>query len=127
MRIEISAIEQSTADTKGNLAAVGLLTRQSDRHLLLMEIATAAKLIEHLCSAGLVALQAQGGDESRVETFDASLVPDAVAAGIRPTGEVDLVLRFGRLTLAARLDAEKARSLGAELCRAGIEGPSTRQ
>lgn len=128
MRIEIEEVEQAGSDTKGVFAVIGVRSPKKDRHMLVMPIQTAAKMIGMLCKCGMAAHQARGGDETAVVTKDFPVSPDAVAAGIRPTGEgVDLVLRFGQLSMSVALDSSDAKSLAEALQQALAQGPATRQ
>lgn len=127
MKLEIDDIEQSATDTKGEFAIAGIRTCDNNRHMLVMELHTAAKLIGSLCSSGNLAMQTRGTGSTSVTTTDFPVVPTTVAAGIRSTGEVDLVLPFGQLSMSAILDPSSARSLAEQLLKAIAEGPQVRQ
>jgi hypothetical protein len=128
VKIEIAEVETAATDTKGVFSVLGVRGPNQDRHMLVMPTDTAARMIGMLCKSGLLAHQARGGDESEMVTKDFPVSPDAVAAGIHPTGEgVDLVLRFGQVSLSVSLDASDAKSLAQELQQAVTQGPATRQ
>lgn len=127
MRIEIADIEQSTSDTKGEFAVVGVRTPKNDRHMLVMPLTTASKLITMIFDSGMLAHDARGRDESRVISTHFPVAPTTVNAGIHPNGGVDLVLRFGQLSIAAALDSQTARDLAEALLRAATQGPNTQQ
>ena len=128
MRIEIEEIERTGTDTNGAFAVLGVRgpAPKRERHMLMMPTQTAALMIGRLCEAGLLAHRARGGDEAFVITRDLPVAPDAVGAGIHPSGEgVHLVLRFGQLCIAVPLDASSASTLAQELHQALAPGPAT--
>jgi hypothetical protein len=127
MKLEIEDVEQSTSDTKGQFAAIGVRTRQQDRHLLLMPLKTGAKLMSMICNAGLLASEARGGDGATVELVDFPAAPTTVNACIGAKGGVDLVLRFGQVSMSATLDPTRARRLAEQLLQATAAGPTTTQ
>lgn len=128
MRVEIEAVEQAGTDKNGEFAVLGVISPKKDRHMLLMPVQTAAHMIGMLCKAGLLAHQARGGEESKVITKDFPVSPDAVAAGIHPNGEgVDLVLRFGQISMSVALGTSDAKSLAEALQQALTQGPATQQ
>jgi hypothetical protein len=127
VRIEIADVEQSTSDTKGKFAVFGVRTPKNERHMLVMPLTTASKLVTMIFNSGLIAHQALGEDESRVVSTHFPVRPTTVNAGMHPNGGVDLVLRFGQLSIAAALDPTDARSLAESLLQLVAQGPATRQ
>lgn len=120
MKIEVAAVEQSTCDTTGRVAALGLQTRQGDRHMLVIDFSQAQKLIAQLASAGALASVARGTEGMPPDGREQAFLVRATfaAAGMSPTGGAQLILRFGELSLTADLDPSTARRLAEELQQA---------
>jgi hypothetical protein len=64
VRIEIADVEQSTSDTKGKFAVFGVRTPKNERHMLVMPLTTASKLVTMIFNSGLIAHQALGPQQS---------------------------------------------------------------
>lgn len=123
MRIAIEAVEQSDCDVKGNVTVLGVRTKNGERHQLLLRMETTAALIGHCLSTALAAQGQRPTSETDTQSHDVPLNPDEVAAGIRPTGEADLVLRFGQVSLSVALPADMAAKLAQHLAIAVTPGP----